>query len=83
MTDSENTPTTQPTDERIDVDEQTRFGKPILKGTRITVDEVLGLLASGMSKEEVAAEFEIEIEDVHAALAYGARSVSNERRWAQ
>ncbi|MFQ5507301.1 MAG: DUF433 domain-containing protein [Planctomycetota bacterium] len=67
-------------DIRIVSDETTRFGKPLIRGTRVAVDEVVGLLASGMSKEEVAAEFSIEIEDVHAALAYAAQSVANERR---
>ena len=31
----------------------------------------------------VAAEFDIELDDVHAALAYASRAVANERRWAE
>lgn len=37
----------------IVVDEKKRFSKPIIKGTRITVDEVLGALAGGMTYEEI------------------------------
>lgn len=37
----------------IIIDEKVRFGKPVIKGTRITVDEVLGALAGGMTYEEI------------------------------
>ena len=70
-------------DARIVTDAAVRFGKPVIRGTRITVADVVGRLASGMSHAEVAAEFEIELEDVQAALAYAARSVANEQRWAE
>ncbi len=70
-------------DERIEVDPDRRFGKAVIRGTRVAVDEVVGLLASGMNKEEVAAEFDIELDDVHAALAHASRAVANERRWAE
>ncbi len=68
---------------RIGVDTEVRFGKPVIHGTRVTVDEVVGLVASGMERDEVAREFEIEVADVNAALRYAANAVANERRWAQ
>jgi uncharacterized protein (DUF433 family) len=50
-----------------------RFGKPCLVGTRITVQEVLGYLASGMSLEELLEDFpELQREHILAALAYAA-----------
>lgn len=70
-------------DARVVTDATVRFGKPVIRGTRVTVAEVVGRLASGMSHAEVAADFEIELEDVFAALAYAARSVANEHRWAE
>ena len=55
----------------------------MIRGTRITVDEVVGLIASGMDREAVAAEYGIEVADVNAALRYAADAVAKERRWAQ
>ncbi len=62
----------------ITVDEAVRFGKPVLKGTRVPVDLVVGKLASGMSVEEVAEEHELAREGVLAALAYAARALADE-----
>jgi uncharacterized protein (DUF433 family) len=50
-----------------------RFGKPCVRDTRITVYDVLGWLASGMTNEEIIADFpELTIEDIQACLAYAA-----------
>ena len=68
--------------ERIVTDDSVRFGKPIIRGTRITVDEVVGRLATGLTQAEVAADFDIDLEDVRAALRYAATSVANEHRCA-
>ena len=38
---------------RIIVDEKIRFGKPVIKGTRVPVDLVIGKLAGGLAYEEV------------------------------
>ena len=70
-------------DPRICADEHVRFGKPVIRGTRITVDEVVGLVASGMDRDAVAEEYGIEVADVNAALRYAADAVAKERRWAQ
>ena len=51
---------------RISVDEKVRFGKPVITGTRVPVDLILGKLAGGMTYEEVMAEYEITHEDILA-----------------
>lgn len=50
-----------------------RFGKPCVRETRITVYDVLGWLAAGMTNEEIIEDFpELTIEDIHACLAFAA-----------
>ncbi len=50
-----------------------RFGKPCVRDTRITVFDVLGWLASGMTYDEIIYDFpELTIEDIKACLAYAA-----------
>lgn len=59
--------------ERITVDPAVRFGKPCVRGTRITVGDILGYLAGGMSEEQMIAEFpQLAAEDIRACLAYAA-----------
>ena len=41
---------------RVVIDDRIRHGKPIIKGTRITVDEVLGVLIGGMNYDEIERE---------------------------
>jgi uncharacterized protein (DUF433 family) len=50
-----------------------RFGKPCIKGTRISVYDVLNWLSNGMSKEEIMDDFEeITEEMINACLAFAA-----------
>jgi len=59
--------------DRIRVDPAVRFGKPCVSGTRITVGDVLGYLAGGMSEAEVVAQFpQLTADDIKACLAYAA-----------
>ena len=65
--------------ERISVDPKICFGKPCIRGTRIWVSLILDFLASGMSIEEVLAEYpHLAKDDIRAAIAYGAE-MSRER----
>ena len=64
---------------RIVVDESVHFGKPVIKGTRVPVETIVGKLAGGMTREQVEQDFGITKDDVLAALAYAARSVADER----
>ncbi len=57
----------------IEVNEKLRFGKPVIKGTRVPVDLILGKLAGGMTYEEVMAEYDITKEDILSALRYALR----------
>ena len=63
---------------RISVDKNVRFGKPVITGTRVPVDLILGKLAGGMTYEEVMTEYEISREDILAALDYAAKTISSE-----
>ena len=63
----------------IVVDEAVRFGKPVIKGTRVPVDLVVGKLAGGMTIDQVAQEYDLSHEDVLNALKYAARSVAEEQ----
>jgi len=66
--------------DRIVVDPEIRFGKPTVRGTRITVGDVLSYLASGMTDDEILADFEqLTREDLRACLAFAAE---RERRLA-
>lgn len=63
---------------RISVNDKVRFGKPVITGTRVPVDLIIGKLAGGMTYEEVVAEYEITREDILAALDYAAKTLSSE-----
>ena len=66
--------------ERISVSPAVRGGKPCIKGTRITVYDVLEYLAGGMSEEEIVHDFpDLTREDIRASLAFAA---ARERRLA-
>jgi uncharacterized protein (DUF433 family) len=41
----------------ISIDQEIRFGKPCIKGTRIAINDILAWLASGMSKEEIIEDY--------------------------
>lgn len=60
------------------VDPKIRHGKPIIKGTRISVDVILGALAGGMSYDEVCNEYGIKREDILATIEYAASIVAHE-----
>lgn len=42
---------------RIVIDSNIRHGKPVIQGTRITVDEIMGALVGGMTYEEIKVEY--------------------------
>lgn len=67
------------TDSRITIDSQIRGGSPNIRGTRITVQDVLEYLAAGMTPEQVVADFpNLTVDDVRACLAFAA---DRERRF--
>jgi uncharacterized protein (DUF433 family) len=65
---------------RITVDPRIFGGKPIVRGRRLAVEHVLGMLAAGDSVETILAGYPwLEREDVRACLLYAARLVGHER----
>ena len=64
--------------ERIVIDPKVMAGKPVIKGTRITVDMILELLAAGAKPEEIAEDYNISLEDIRAALLYAAKVLGRE-----
>ena len=65
--------------ERITIDPGRRGGKPCIRGLRIAVQDVLEYLASGMTEDQILADFpELEREDIRACLAFAA---DRERRF--
>ena len=59
--------------DRIVIEPAIRFGKPCIRGTRITVGDVLSYLASGMREEDILADFpQLTGDDIRACLAYAA-----------
>ena len=65
--------------DRIVVDERIMHGKPVIKGTRVPVDVILGSLAGGMTYEEVEKEYGITREDILAAIEYARKIISEEK----
>jgi len=63
---------------RIVVNEKVRFGRPVIKGTRVPVDLIVAKLAGGMIYEEVMTEYDLTKEDILAALNYAAKHLSDE-----
>ncbi len=62
----------------ITIEPGKRSGQPCIRGLRITVADILGYLASGMSTEEVIEDFpDLTREDILAALAYAAEAQKN------
>lgn len=67
-------------EDRIAIDPAIRSGKPCIKGTRITVYDILEYLAGGMPEDELLRDFpDLTRDDVQAALAFAA---ARERRLA-
>jgi uncharacterized protein (DUF433 family) len=59
--------------ERITINPEVRSGKPIIRGTRVTVYDVLEYLAGGMTHQEVLDDFPyLTEEDILACLSYAA-----------
>jgi uncharacterized protein (DUF433 family) len=60
-------------EQRITFEPGKRGGRPCIRGLRITVYDILAMLAEGMSENEIIEDFpELEIADIRASLAYAA-----------
>jgi uncharacterized protein (DUF433 family) len=64
--------------ERITVEPGKAGGRPCIRGLRMRVQDVLEMLASGMTPDEILAEYPyLEADDIRAALAYAAAAVAD------
>jgi uncharacterized protein (DUF433 family) len=64
--------------ERIVLDPKIMVGKPTIKGTRLTVDFILNLLAHGTTSEEIFAEYDgLTSEDIQACLLFASQSLAD------
>ncbi|HSS47802.1 MAG TPA: DUF433 domain-containing protein [Thermoanaerobaculia bacterium] len=65
--------------ERITVDPEQCGGRPCIRGMRIRVSDVLDLLASGLTAEQILKEMpDLESEDIHASLRFASQRGSHE-----
>lgn len=66
--------------ERIVVDPKILVGKPVIKGTRISVEFVVDLLARGWTTEQILKEYDyLALEDIRACLGYASEMLKTER----
>ncbi len=56
--------------DNICIDKNIKGGRPVIKGTRVPVDLILGKLAGGMTYDDVIKEYEISKQDILSALKY-------------
>lgn len=70
------------TKQNITTDPKVKFGKPVIAGTRVPVDVVVGKLAGGMTMEEIEKEYSLTHKHILAALRYAADLVASEEIYA-
>jgi uncharacterized protein (DUF433 family) len=65
--------------DRIIIDPEIMVGKPVIKGTRITVNLIIQLLANGATEIEILEDYpDLKIEDVKASLLYASKFLDRE-----
>lgn len=65
---------------RIQVNPKIFGGKPVIRGMRIAVEHILGMLAAGETAETILKEYPfLEAEDIQACLLFAYRSVTGEQ----
>jgi len=66
--------------ERIIIDENTLVGKPIIKGTRISVEFIIDLLGRGWTADQIIQEYDhLTLDDIQACLQYTGDLLKSER----
>ncbi|MFB0545304.1 MAG: DUF433 domain-containing protein [Anaerolineae bacterium] len=64
--------------EQIEINPHIKGGKPVIKGTRVPIEVVVGALAGGATQEEVAEAYAITLEQIRACLAFAAEILEEE-----
>jgi len=68
---------------RIVADTDVLVGKPVIKGTRISVELVMDLLAAGYTPDQIRQQYDhLTSDDIHACLAYAREVIGSERMFA-
>ena len=63
---------------RIVLDPKVMAGKPVIRGTRLTVDFILNLLANGQAEDEILNEYpDLTIEDIQACFLFATKSLKD------
>jgi uncharacterized protein (DUF433 family) len=68
--------------EQITADPTVLVGKPIVRGTRLAVEFVLGLMAQGWPEEEITRNYHITREQIRACIAYAQERLGEEKLFA-
>jgi uncharacterized protein (DUF433 family) len=68
--------------EHITVDPAVLVGKPVLRGTRLAVEFILGLIAQGWPEQEITRNYQLTPEQVRACVAYAQERLNEERVFA-
>jgi len=67
------------THDRIEINPNIMFGKPVIKGSRITVEQILRKVAGGMSIDEILTDHpHLTPDDIYAAVAFAADYLAQE-----
>ena len=68
---------------RIVADPNVLVGKPVIKGTRVSVELVMDLLAAGYTADQIRQQYDhLTADDIHACLAYAREVLRSERMFA-
>ncbi len=63
---------------RITMNPEVMVGKPVIRGTRLTVQHIVGLLASGMTENEIVSEYEgLTHDDIQACLLFATKTLED------
>ena len=64
--------------ERISINPSVMTGKPVIRGTRLTVEFILNLMAHGATTQEIMAEYQgLTVEDLQACILFASKSLEN------
>jgi uncharacterized protein (DUF433 family) len=67
------------TQDRIEANLEVMAGKPVIRGTRISIDLIVRMLAQGLSEQAILDEYpRLQLADIRAALDYAAKVLSQE-----
>ena len=66
----------------VAVDQEVLVGKPVIRGTRLAVEFILGLMAQGWPEEEITRNYRLSNEQVRACVAYAQERLNEEKVFA-